>query len=122
MKRQQSLEDYLETILMLKNRLGLVRSIDIVKELNFSKPSVSIAMKNLREKEYIIMDKDGYISLTSEGNEIASRVYERHTILTQVLIKLGVNENVAKEDACMVEHDLSEETFSKIKEFVNNHN
>jgi len=122
MKRQQSLEDYLETILMLKNRLGLVRSIDIVKELNFSKPSVSIAMKNLREKEYVIMDKDGYISLTSKGNEIASKVYERHTILTQVLIKLGVDENVAKEDACMVEHDLSEETFSKIKEFVNNHN
>ena len=122
MKRQQSLEDYLETILMLKNKSGLVRSIDIVKELNFSKPSVSVAMKNLREKKYIVMDKDGYISLTSDGKEIAERVYDRHTVLTQVLMKLGVDENIAKEDACMVEHDLSEETFSRIKEFVNNHN
>lgn len=115
MKRQESSEDYLETILILKNRLGLVRSIDIVNDMEFSKPSVSVAMKNLREKGLITMDADGYITLTAAGAEIAGRVYERHTVLTQALIALGVSEATARQDACRVEHDISDETFERIK-------
>lgn len=118
MKRQESKEDYLETILVLKNRLGLVRSIDIVNEMGYTKPSVSVAMKNLREKELITMDDDGYINLTQEGQKTASCVYERHLILTKAFIALGISEETAKEDACRVEHDLSDETFGKIKEYV----
>ena len=118
LKRQESKEDYLETILVLKNRLGLVRSIDIVNEMGFTKPSVSVAMKNLREKELITMDDDGYITLTEKGKKIASCVYERHLILTKAFIALGISEETAKEDACRVEHDLSDETFGKIKEYV----
>lgn len=118
MKRQESKEDYLETILILKNRIGLVRSIDIVNELGFSKPSVSIAMKNLREKGVIAIDSTGYITLTEEGQGIAEGVYERHTVLTQALLSIGVSEDIAKEDACHIEHDISEETFHKIKEYL----
>lgn len=112
----ESAENYLEAILSLKERLGEVRSIDIVNELNFSKPSVSVAMKKLREGGYIEMDREGYISLLPAGLEIAQRIYERHRLLTAFFIRLGVSEEVAAADACKVEHDLSDETFQKIKE------
>lgn len=115
MKRQESKEDYLETILMLKDKLGIVRSIDIVNEMGFSKPSVSIAMKHLREKGFIIMDSDGYITLTDEGKKIAACIYERHLVLTKTLLAIGVSEKTAKEDACRMEHDISVETFDQIK-------
>ncbi|MDO4396487.1 MAG: metal-dependent transcriptional regulator [Clostridia bacterium] len=114
-KANESLEDYLETILSLQKKSGQVRSIDIAAEMGFSKPSVSIAMKNLREKEYISVDGKGLISLTDAGRERAERVLERHTILSNWLISLGVGEEVAREDACRVEHDLSEESFDAIK-------
>ncbi len=114
----ESAEDYLESILVLQARLGTVRSIDIVNELGFSKPSVSIAMKKLRENGYISMDADGSITLNESGQAIAARVYGRHTTITRLFTLLGVSPETASEDACKVEHDLSEETFSKIREFV----
>lgn len=116
MKVQESAENYLETILILKQRLGQVRSIDIVNELNFSKPSVSIAMKKLRENNMIEMDSDGMISLLPEGQRIASTIYERHVLLTEYLTNLGVDPKIAAEDACRIEHVISEESFDKIKE------
>ena len=112
----ESAENYLEAILSLHERHGLVRSIDIANELHFSKPSVSVAMKKLRESGYIEMDKDGFISLLPSGEEIARRIYERHKLLTQFFIRLGVDPEVAAADACKVEHDLSEETLQKMKE------
>ena len=112
----ESAENYLEAILSLHERHGLVRSIDIANELHFSKPSVSVAMKKLRESGYIEMDKDGFISLLPAGEEIARRIYERHKLLTQFFIRLGVDPEVAAADACKVEHDLSDETFQKMKE------
>ena len=112
----ESAENYLEAILSLHERHGLVRSIDIANELHFSKPSVSVAMKKLRESGYIEMDKDGFISLLPSGEEIARRIYERHKLLTQFFIRLGVDPEVAAADACKVEHDLSDETFQKMKE------
>ena len=112
----ESAENYLEAILSLHERHGLVRSIDIANELHFSKPSVSVAMKKLRESGYIEMDKDGFIFLLPSGEEIARRIYERHKLLTQFFIRLGVDPEVAAADACKVEHDLSEETFQKMKE------
>lgn len=115
MKRQESTEDYLETILVLKNKLGAVRSIDIVNELGFSKPSVSVAMKNLRTKGLVTMDDEGYLALTEAGGQIAAGVYERHTVLTKAFLAMGVSEETAKADACRVEHDISAETFDKIK-------
>ena len=111
----ESSENYLEAILSLRERHGMVRSIDIANELHFSKPSVSVAMKKLRESGYIEMDKDGLISLLPAGEEIARRIYERHQLLTQFFIRLGVSPEVAAADACKVEHDLSDETFQKIK-------
>ena len=114
-RADESLEDYLETILMLQKSKGQVRSIDIANEMNFTKPSVSIAMKNLREKGYIIMADNGYITLTESGQKRAESVLERHTILADLLISIGVNEETAREDACKVEHDLSEESFEAIK-------
>ena len=114
-RADESLEDYLETILMLYKSTGQVRSIDIANEMNFTKPSVSIAMKNLREKGYITMADNGYITLTESGKERAESVLERHTILADLLISIGVNEETAREDACKVEHDLSEESFEAIK-------
>lgn len=117
MQIRESAENYLETILILNQRKGKgeVRSIDIVNELEFSKPSVSVAMKNLRENGYITVDKDGYIRLTDKGLEIAEKMYERHTLLSQWLIKLGVDEKVAVEDACRMEHVISAESFAAIK-------
>ena len=115
MNIHESAEDYLEAILKLRENCGMVRSIDIVHELGFSKPSVSVAMKNLRENGYIQMDGDGYITLLPPGEEIAQRIYGRHKLLTQIFVQLGVSQEAAAADACKVEHDLSEETFEKIK-------
>ncbi|MBQ9948957.1 MAG: metal-dependent transcriptional regulator [Oscillospiraceae bacterium] len=114
----ESGEDYLETILILHNRNGGVRSIDIAAELDYSKPSVSVAMKNLRERECITVDKNGYISLTEKGREIAERVYERHLLFTSWLTSMGVPEEIATEDACRIEHCLSNESFEAIKRHV----
>lgn len=118
MKIHESAENYLETILVLSKKKPQVRSIDIVNELEFSKPSVSIAMKNLRRQEYIIMDQDGYITLTDAGRKIAETIYERHTLLTDWLTKLGVDNEIAAQDACRIEHVLSPETFEAIKKHV----
>ncbi len=122
MRNSQSVEDYLETILMLTNEKGSVRSIDIAHALGFSKPSVSVAMKSLREKGHITVDKIGYITLTDSGLKIAHQVYERHEILTKLFIHMGVDEETAKEDSCKIEHDLSEITFEKLKEFLKKSN
>ncbi len=115
MKIHESAENYLETIYMLHKSKGMVRSIDIANELEFSKPSISVAMKNLRENGYIEMDKDGYITLLIKGLEIAERMYERHTVISNFLIGLGVDEKTATEDACRIEHVISEESFEAIK-------
>lgn len=112
----ESAEDYLEAILILRERQGMVRSIDVVHQLELTKPSVSVAMKRFRENGYIEMDADGYITLLPPGEEIAQRIYDRHKLLTQFLICLGVSEDAAAADACKIEHDLSEETYTKIKE------
>ena len=114
-RADESLEDYLETILMLQKSKGQVRSIDIANEMNFTKPSVSVAMKNLREKGYITMDSTGYITLTESGRQRAEDVLERHTILADLLMRIGVRKETALADACKVEHDLSEESFEAIK-------
>lgn len=119
MKIHESAENYLETILMLKLKNPCVRSIDIANELGFSKPSVSIAMKKLRENGYITVDADGYISLTEKGNEIADTIYERHRFISNWLIRLGVNEKTAVEDACRIEHVISKESFEAIKKHTN---
>ena len=121
MQIHQSAEDYLETILMLNQRMGRVRSIDVVNELGYTKASVSIAMKKLRENGYISMAADGTITLNDSGLEVASRVYGRHKTLTRLFTLLGVSPEIAAEDACKVEHDLNEETFARIKEFVQKH-
>ncbi len=118
MKIHESAENYLETILMISERKPQVRSIDIVNELEFSKPSVSVAMKNLRENGYILMDKDGYITLTPSGRIIAETMYERHKFLSQWLIRLGVGQQTAVEDACRIEHVISAESFEAIKKHV----
>lgn len=118
MKINESAENYLETILILKNRNGLVRSIDIASMLEFSKPSVSIAMKNLRENGYISVDSDGYISLLEKGEYIAKKIYERHTLLSDWLIALGVDPETATEDACRIEHVISSKSFEAIKKHV----
>lgn len=111
----ESSEDYLESILILKNKNGKVRSIDIVSDLHFSKPSVSIAMKKLRENGYINVDDKGFITLTDKGYEIASKTYDRHVTLTKFFVSLGVSEEVAQKDACRIEHDLSDETYNALK-------
>ena len=116
MNIHESAEDYLETILILKNRLGQVRSIDIVREMNFSKPSISIAMKRLRENGYIEMDTDGYSTLLPPGLAIAQNIYARHQLLTEFLVQLGVSPEIAAVDACKIEHDISQETYQKILE------
>lgn len=121
MKTQKSAEDYLETILILSQREGRVRSVDIANEMNFTKPSVSNAMKKLREKRHITVDPLGGISLTESGAAIAERIYERHTLLTRLLMDLGVDEAVAREDACRIEHDISAESFQKMKEHYLRH-
>lgn len=114
----ESTENYLETILILNHRLGNVRSVDIANEMNFKKPSVSVAMKNLRENGYITVSPEGYIHLTNSGLEVAERIYERHTILSNWLMMLGVDPRIAAEDACKIEHDVSIESFEAIKRHI----
>ena len=118
MKSNESLENYLETILMLGKKLPVVRAVDIANELGFKKSSVSIAMKNLREKKYINVMEQGYIFLTDEGKEIAEMIYERHEFLTKWLTSLGVDGAVAAEDACRIEHVISKESFEAIKKAI----
>ena len=117
----ESAEDYLESILILHQRRGMVRSIDIVNELGYSKPSVSIAMKKLRESGYITMAADGTITLNESGLEVANRVYSRHKAITKLFELLGVDSEQAAADACKVEHDLSDETFRCISDFIAKH-
>ncbi len=118
MKLQESGEMYLETILILKNRFGYVRSIDIARELGVSKPSVSRAVSLLRENDYVTFDPNGMILLTDKGQGVAEKIYERHNVLSRCLEMLGVSADAAAADACRIEHVISEETFSKIKEHV----
>jgi len=113
---QESAENYLEAILMLQQKNGVVRSIDVAAMLNFSKPSVSVAMKNFRENGYIDMDYNGHITLTDKGREIAEKTYSRHKLIKDILLMIGVSEETASEDACRIEHDISEETYKKLGE------
>ena len=117
-KSEESVEDYLETILVLSKQLPVVRSIDIANELEYSKPSVSVAMKNLRGKGYITVSSEGYIVLTEEGRKLASDTYERHTLISQWLVELGVSPETASADACRIEHDLSQESFDALKRHI----
>lgn len=121
MKIKESAENYLEAILILKNKNGYVRSIDIANYLNFTKPSVSVAMKAFREEGYIVVDADGIISLTEKGLEIAEKMFERHQIIAKALMSLGVDEKNAYEDSCKIEHDISTVSFEKIKEHLMRH-
>lgn len=114
----ESAENYLETILVLSKRLPVVRSVDIANELDFKKSSVSIAMKNLREKGQITVTDAGYIYLTDSGKEIAEMILERHELISAALIKLGVNEEVASEDACRIEHVISKESFDAVRTYI----
>lgn len=121
MKLQESGEMYLETILVLKERFGYVRAIDIAHELNFSKPSVSRAISLLRENGYVTFDPNGMILLTEQGREVAEKIYERHNTLCRYFIALGISEETAEADACRIEHVISEETFTKLKEHMAQH-
>lgn len=115
----ESAEDYLERILMLREKNGHVRSIDIVNDMNYSKPSISIAMKKLRENGYINMDAGGFITLTESGEEVATRIYSRHKLLSKVLSAIGVDPEKATEEACKIEHNIDDDTYNKINEYYN---
>lgn len=117
MQIKESAENYLERILMLKLRNGAVRSVDIAHDMEFTKASVSIAMKNFRQEGYVLVN-DGEIELTEKGMQIAQRIYERHQLIAKALMALGVEEAVAYEDSCKIEHDLSDQSFAKIKAYV----
>ena len=117
-KSEESIEDYLETILILSRRLPAVRSIDVANELNFSKPSISVAMKNLKTRRYITMSEEGYILLTNEGRKLAENIYERHTLLTDWLVHLGVDPQIAASDACKMEHDITLESYKAMKKCI----
>lgn len=121
MKIMESAENYLETILVLKNKNNCVRSIDVANELGFTKPSVSVAMKQLRENGYITVDEEGSLNLTQKGIEIAERVFERHTIIAKALMALGVDEETAYSDSCKIEHHISDLSVEKIKEHMEKH-
>ena len=118
MNIHESAENYLEAILVLKQQKGAVRSIDVAQHLQFSKPSVSRAMGLLRENGYVTMDREGWLELTDAGLEIAERIYERHQLICAWLVQLGVSPEVAAADACRIEHDVSAETFQKLKEHI----
>lgn len=118
MKMQESPEDYLEAILVLSRELGNVRSIDVANHLGYSKPSISVAMKRLRENGYVTLDDHGNLMLTGSGLSIALKIYERHLVLSQFLISIGVDEEVAKKDACRMEHVISAESFEAIKRHI----
>ena len=119
MNINESAENYLETILVLSKKLPVVRSVDIANELGFKKSSVSVAMKNLREKEHIFVDDSGFITLTDSGREIAEMIYERHELISSWLVSMGVPKDIAAEDACKMEHVLSKESFEAIKSQIN---
>ena len=121
MTMNESAENYLETILVLSHSLPVVRSVDIANEMGFKKSSVSIAMKNLREKGHITVTDAGYIYLTESGKQIADMIYERHELLSSWLVRLGVPEEIATEDACRIEHVISKESFAAIKNHVKSH-
>lgn len=121
MRHNKSSEDYMETILLLSRKLPVVRSIDIATELNFSKPSVSVAMKNLRENDCIVVSQAGFITLTEKGMQIATSIYERHEVLSNWLISLGVDPETATADACEMEHQISDESFQAMKKFIEEH-
>ena len=121
-RSEESVEDYLETILILNNRMPYVRSIDVANELNYSKPSVSIAMKNLKQKDYVTVSEEGHIHLTDSGRKLAEMIYERHSVLSGWLISMGVQRETALEDACRMEHDMSPESFAAIKKCIENIN
>ena len=118
---QESGEMYLETIYILSQKMGAVRSIDVGEYMGYSKPSVSRAVGILKKGGYLLMDKDGYLTLTESGLAVAKKIYERHTLLTDFLIRLGVNEKTAVEDACKIEHDISDETFDALKKHAKLH-
>ena len=118
MQIKESAENYLETIYMLGNKNDFVRSIDVANELGYSKASVSVAMKSFREEGYIVIERDGGITLTEKGLKIAEKMCERHNIIAKALMHLGVNEETAYADSCKIEHDISQESFDKIKEFL----
>lgn len=118
MKIQKASEDYLESMLMMKEQHGYIRSVDVADHLGVTKPSVTYATKQLKQNGFITMDRDGLITLTESGMEIADRIYTRHKTLTEFFIRIGVDEKTAREDACKVEHDLSEKTFAAICEHV----
>lgn len=118
MELKESGEMYLESILVLSKKINAVRSIDVAEEMNVSKAAVSRAMAKLKEDMYILIDGSGYIALTEKGRTIAEKIYERHTILAQILVQLGVDEATASEDACKIEHDISDKTFEAIKKHI----
>lgn len=118
MKIHESAENYLEAILMVQNEKGCCRSIDIVHKLGLSKPSVSVAMANLRKSGYVTMDEEGWLRLTDAGRDVAEHIYERHVVVSNWLQSIGVPADIASEDACRIEHDLSNITFEKIKEMI----
>lgn len=118
MNHNESIEDYLETILIISEEKPVVRSVDIANEMGFSKPSISIAVRNMKEKGYIAVSDEGYITLTESGRALAERVYERHKFFRKWLIGLGVNEETANDDACRIEHVITKETFEAIKKSV----
>ena len=120
-KSHESSEDYLETILILREKNGNVRSIDIVNKMNYSKPSISIAMKKLKSEGLVEMDLNGYITLTSRGEEIAKRIYSRHRLLEKCLIAIGVDPETAEEEACRIEHVIDDDTYDKINAFYEKH-
>lgn len=115
MEIHEATEMYLETILVLKNRLGLVRSIDVATEMGYSKPTISVAMKKFRQEGLVTVDESGFINLTEKGRDIAERIYERHQVLTHILVSLGVSKENAEQDACRIEHDICDETFEALK-------
>ena len=119
---RESAEDYLEAMLMLREQKGYIRSVDVADKLGVTKPPVSYAVKRLRENDYLLMNQDGHITLTEKGETIAQRIYERHRILTKILLKIGVSEESAKADACRIEHDICDETFEAIRRFVDSEN
>ena len=120
-KSHESAEDYLETILILREKNGNIRSIDIVNKMNYSKPSISIAMKKLKSEDLVEMDLNGYITLTPRGEEIAKRIYSRHKLLEKCLIAIGVDPDTAEEEACRIEHVIDDDTYHKINEFYKKH-
>lgn len=121
MSLQESGEMYLETIYVLSKKSDSVRSLDVAEQMGFSKPSVSRAVKLLKEGEYLTVDKDGYLHLTESGLAVAKKIYERHTVLTELLVSLGVSRETAAEDACKIEHIISDESFAAMKKHLNSH-